>query len=107
MHTAFRPSLHRKVEEITELDWPCLAQHVVMFVHMEDELRGGKRPFDESLFPVFQGFVVVVHNLIHGPFRPIKQFIEPVQRIVQEIKIVQVYIEDGSHRFVTTPAIYV
>ncbi len=107
MHPTVRPLPHRKVKEIAKLDRLFLAKHVVMFVHMKNELRGGKRPLGESLFPVFQGFVVVVHNLIHGPVCPIKQFVEPVQRIVQETKIVQVYVEDGSHRIITTPAIYV
>jgi hypothetical protein len=92
MQTAVRPLLHRKVEEITEADGPSLAKHVVMFVHMEDELWGGKRPLGKSLFPVFQGFVVMVHNLIHWPVRPIKQFVESVQGIVEEAKVVQVYV---------------
>ena len=39
-----------------------------------------------ACFQYFKGFVVVVHNLIHWPVRPIKQFVEPVQGIVQEIE---------------------
>ena len=77
-----------------------------MFVHMEDELRDSKRPLGESLLPILKGFVMMVYNLIHWPVCPRKQFVEPVQGIVQEIKVVQVYVEDGGHRIVTTPAIY-
>ena len=107
MHTALRPSLHRKVEKITELDRPCLAKHVVMFVHMKNEPWSGKRPLGDGLLPILKGFVMMAHNLIHWPVRPIKLFVEPVQRIVEESKVIQVYIEDGGHRIVTTAAIYV
>ena len=107
MHTTLGPSPHREVEKITKPDWLSLAKHVVMFVHMEDELRCDKRPLVESLFPVFKGFMVVVHNLIHWTVRPIKQFVEPVQGIVKETKVVQVYVEDGCHRIITKPAVCV
>jgi len=104
MHPTVRPLPHRKVEEIAKLDRFCLAKHVVMFVHMENELRGGKRSFCESLLPILKGFVMMVHDLIYWPVRPIKQFVEPVEGIIEEVKVVQVYVKDGGHRIVTMPA---
>ena len=79
------------------MDRLFLAKHVVMFVHMKNEPWSGKRPLCDGLLPILKGFVVVVHNLIHWPVRPIKQFVEPVEGIIEEVKVVQVYVEDRGH----------
>jgi hypothetical protein len=98
MDTALRPLPHGEVKEIAEVDWLLFAEHVVMFVHMEDEVRGGKRSFVESLNPILKGFMVLLHNLVHWPSCPMKQVVEPVEGIVEEAEVVQVYVQNGSHR---------
>ncbi len=104
MHTTIGPSPHRKIEKIAETYGLSFAKHVVVFVHMEDEPWSGKRPFLNGTYPVFQGFVMMVHKSIHWPVRPTKQFVESVQGIIEKSKVVQVYVQNGSHRISTKPA---
>ena len=75
-HTGFGPSLHCKEEEIAETDWFPFAKHIVMFIDMEDELRGRKRPYAKSAYPVLERFVVMNDDSVSGLASPPEQSIK-------------------------------
>ena len=77
-----------------------------MFVHMEDEPWGGKGSLCQCVNPILKGFMVVLHNLVYWPSCPMKQIVKPVEGILEEPKVVQIYVKHGSHCTVTTLAIY-
>ena len=64
-----------------------------MLVHVQDELRTGYDARLGRAGPELQSFVMVYENSIRGTAGPCHQLVKPLQRLVEELEIVEVNVQ--------------
>jgi len=86
------------VEEVPQVGgWP-LRQHVVMLVGMDDKVRGLDSVRRHHLLPALECLVMVLNDKINRTTGPCEQPLQFAQRLVEQGKVIQIYVEDDRHR---------
>jgi len=98
MYSAFRPATHGKIEKVACIDRRSFAEYVVMLVNVEYKLGCVDHTFLDSLRPERQGLMVVLENGIYWTISPGKQFIELFERLVKELEVIEINVQNHRHQ---------
>ena len=89
-----RPSPHGKIEEVSAQHRTFLAQHVVVLVHMNDELGRSDNMLLDQFRPPQVCLMVMVYDKINWPGSPFKELVQLMDGPCHKPEIVQINVQD-------------
>jgi hypothetical protein len=95
MYSASGPSPHGKIEEIPKLHRTLLAQHVMVLVHVNDELGRSDNPFLDQCRPPQVSLMVMFHDKINWPGSPFKELVQLMDGPCHQPEIVQINVQNN------------
>ena len=97
MYVAILPPPQNKVDEVSRLHGPMLAQHVVVLINMKDEGWGFDNIVLDRGDPWLHHLVVLIDDKVNRSLSPFQDFVKAANRLFKQGKVIKVDVQNESH----------